>query len=331
MKTFLIQSIITMLILCSCSKEQESIRNKSHFSIHFLKDSLLKMEDIKNLDLSLLQLNPTPWLSASDIISYDFSSHIIYLKNSKNYYFSDSSSPFELPENFWHKPFVVVANNKPCYVGYFYPSVCAKIPEGIYITDDYYIYNYADDILHISNNVYRVCKSADYPDIRNNLLIKDALIEDNIFSDGLEINIDTVVVVVNSDTTIIKYTFSITNNDKDNLYVLDPNLMDNKVFLFIKHKIISEYTCFSSNDHIVPITHNPFDNWNTAWFTKIESKKSIIRTLSFKEYPPIYPGEYCCYLKFTSPFNIKKDERLLTDGRYWIGEILSDMINIKIE
>lgn len=142
-----IKIIILSLLLFSCIDNNSTREPK--FAIHFPKNEDMEIEQLRELELTDIALNPTSWISSDDIISYDFSSHNIYLKVTYKEFFPNSLSN-GLPQNWMTKPFVVTAFNKPCYLGYIYSSTIVKAPEGIYISDLKFFEDFPEDIIQIS-------------------------------------------------------------------------------------------------------------------------------------------------------------------------------------
>ena len=113
----------------------------------------------------------------------------------------------------------------------------------------------------------------------------------------------------------------------------DPDKMGSGIFhyynygLFLRH---SDGTFFSADDKTIeyPMTH---DTWDIEWFTKLGSHKSIKRTVILDGYPDIHNGTYSCDFTYSGPINIEKSERILSDGRLWIGEIYSSTVEFNID
>ena len=183
------------------------------------------------------------------------------------------------------------------------------------------------DIMHIS----RIW--LDQPDIRDDLRIKHSLMDLNFYHAGLQVKLFSVTVITNSDTSTIRYTFSFSNNDIDNLYVLDSDLMGSERFHYYTNGVIfrddkNQKSLESEYKRVV--APEPYNSWDAAWFTKIPRSQSISRSIILKGYPSISKGDYKCYFYFSNPININKTERWLHDGRYWIGTTKSNEIYLKI-
>ncbi len=75
---------------------------------------------------------------------------------------------------------------------------------------------------------------------------------------------------------------------------------------------------------------SPIDRWEPEWFTKINSGDYIEREIELKGYAKLPAGNYLCQFKYSGPTKIEKEERYLFDGRYWLGEVNTNTIEISI-
>jgi len=319
---FLVLNII--IIINSCDENPIMEKDKSFFSIYFLKDDRLKMKDIYDKEISELELASSPWLSEEDIEFYDWSSHCIYLKKDKSCFFGDIDS-FDLESfysEYWrNKPFIVTENANNCYMGYFLSTLSSDIWPYPDITE-IYVKHYPKDVIYI-----------EFPfsftnDKRNNEDVRNALIDLNLLHEGLYITIDSLWID-NADTATVRYMITINNDDTDNLYVLDPDKMGTELFhYFTNGPILYNSTNNKIYNSIYKkiIKPDPFNYYDSNWFTKIESCESIARMIILKGYPHLEEGNYYCSFSFNNPYYINKDERILSDGRYWIGPTRSELI-----
>jgi hypothetical protein len=148
----------------------------------------------------------------------------------------------------------------------------------------------------------------------------------------LSIQLNQVDVINRPDTSTIIYTFTITNNDDDNLYVPDPELMGSDLFHYYTNGITLENeTCHIWSEYKTTRNPIPYDGWDINWFTRIKSKQSLQRTVILNGYPNIPIGSYSSYFTYTGPKKIEKDRRTLQDGRMWIGEIISNVVEISVK
>lgn len=314
------------LIVLSCFGDETPTgpATDATFAIYLLDDTTMTTFQAIEYELSELQLQGAPWLSIDDIDFYDFSTHCIYLKENFSSLFS--SDTINVWRNVFGTPFVVVADGERCYLGSFYSLLSSWLPIGPRI-EDIDCWQYPIDVIHINRAVgFNAADASAFYDVRNDIRIRNSLLSQNKLNAGLQIELDNVEVINQPDTSTVVYTFTITNKDVDDLYVPDPELMVNNLFHFYTngvtfdngHHYYSEYKSVTSPD--------PFYSWNIEWFTKIQSGHSIQRTVTLKGYPNIPVGSYYCWFKYSGPKKIERDNRMLSNGRLWLGEIESNVI-----
>jgi len=164
--------------------------------------------------------------------------------------------------------------------------------------------------------------------VRTDARIKEALIAGEVYHAGIDVDLINVEIIDNADTSTVRYSFIIKNNDTDALYVADPNLMGTNLFHYYtngvefrdsdNHYYYSRYKTTSSPE--------PHDSWEPDWFVKIESGASISRIVVLKRYPHFPSDTYNCYFKYGGPSGIELDDRIISDGRYWIGSTETEAI-----
>jgi hypothetical protein len=323
--------IVLLLTAVYCSKDDTLPIDTSHdFAIYFLKDPNLKINDIltkaltdqDSTALDKVEIQNVPWLTNKDIDMYDFSSHLLYLKKDKSLIFPALINGL-YPMTWCNKPFMVVAEKKKRYIGVF---TCAlygdpwPVPE---INDAYNFLFYPNDLLNISWNWYA---NSDLNDSRNDKIIKEGLINSNIFHAGIDVKLNKIVFIENSDTSTVEYTYTIKNNDSDNLYVLDPDKIGSDIFNNFNNgpSFLKSDEASTRNADLTEL-RPPKDTWNLDWFIRINSGDSITRTVNLRGYQHFPPGTYYCEMYFQSIKHIPKDQRVLSDGRYWIGSVPSPM------
>lgn len=324
--------IAIIFLLCtiiqSCNDEKPTEpTTEIDFAVYFLNDNSAKINEVFGADPIDLKLSDVPWFTQDDIEFYDWSSHCIYLKRDKSYLF-DEFDTFDL-EYFYthsllHKPFVLVSEDTPSYIGYF-QGVLASSPWPLPEIIDIEITQYPKDLLHI-----------DWPytfasDLRDDTNVKEALRNLGILHEGIKVSIDSLWIQ-NADTATIEYQVSIIN--EDNLYVLDPEKIGTSEFqyfnngpTFYNYTINKIYTAEYRN---IP-SPDIVGNFNEDWFTLIESGKSIERKIQLKGYPEFTPGNYYSILKFSNPPDIPKESRYLSNARYWLGATRSEIIEFRLD
>lgn len=319
----------------NCSKDNDLSNSTDHnFAIYLLKNPDLKIGDIltKNLVeqesqvLEAIEIQKEPWLKDDDIQFYDFSSHLLYLKRDK-YNYLPLPVELQIPSSWVDKPFMIVLDGQKRYMGVF---------KGFYDIDQWplpyidisYNYLYPQDLLIISWEWFDNASE----DNRNDPYVMEALKRANIFHKGLNLKLKDIKFLENSDTATVEYTFTIINNDVDILYILDPDKMGSGLFhffnigpQFLKSDEINVRSA-SFNKPVIPV---PRDTWDPNWFIKLNSGDSITRTVSLRGYAFFPSGTYYCETTYQCIKKIPKEQRNLSDGRYWIGPTKSNLIAIQ--
>jgi len=326
--------IILLLILYTCDRKKNPLyqydENDFAFAIYFLQDENLKMKDVNSEDVNELKLSPKPWLCDKDIRFYDWSSHCIYLKKDKTHFFPNwENNKFnEFPPEWADKPFVVVANGKRCYLGHFEHSALSHLWLAPTITDGYNS-GYPSDVLFVD----WIWLYHDYP--QNNPNVKSALMKAGLYHGGISVTFDTtdtntLRMVENADTSTISYKFTITNNDENNLYVLDPDKTGSGLFHRFTNgpvfKNLESGKLYESRWKKT-VKLPSLEYWSPDWFIKLESGHSIQRTVILRGYSYFPTGEYIFEFRYDGKiFGMEKEVRELADGRYWLGPTRSNIL-----
>lgn len=327
--SFLLFSLFSFLVINSCTCPTRS-DIEHDFAIYLLKDFSIEIYDILETPLSGLELEDEPWLSSEDIEFYDFSTHCIYLKKPVKSLFDNTLDDIFFPHSWREKSFVVCADKKKIYKGGFLWCLSSRFASHIpHISDCYQFAFYPSDVLMIDWDPSSVIPE----DIRCDDQVREALIDAGLFHAGIEVNLISVDVVENADTSTIKYKFEIINNDQENLYVIDPDIVGSSLFHWWTNGVILKNT--ETNKHfgsyLKQVTHlDPILRWEPEWFTKINSGESIEREIVLKGYERFPAGEYSCEFYYKGPRKIEKEDRYTAEGRYWLGKIRSNTIEISI-
>jgi len=312
MKSYSSICLIVLTLLSSCSLDDDPINDE--FSIYLLQNPSTNFQEAEEIGLNWVVLSDEAWLEIEDISLYDFSSHYISLKVDKESLFQgmlDEGHMF----NFLVKPFVIIAGEQRIAFGSFISSYSSIMTSGPHIYDLENLF-LPSDILFIHRD------GAAEIDIRNDERIKDALIAGDVYHAGIKVELTAVEIIDNSDTATVRYSFVIKNNDSDNLFVPDPDLMGTDLFHYYTNGVElrdSDHHYYYSQYKITS-PPEPHDSWDTEWFVKLETGASISRSVELKGYPQFPDGTYNCYFKYAGPSKIALGDRIIQDGRYWIGE-----------
>ncbi len=130
----------------------------------------------------------------------------------------------------------------------------------------------------------------------------------------------------------IQYTLKISNNDVDDLLVLDADKMGSNLFHYFTNGpvIVSEerqlHYYSAHKDHVAPAEGVEFV---PAWFTMIKSGSSKSWTITLKGYDTIEPGLFECDMRFSNPTRINLQDRFIGKARYWLGDIETPSITVE--
>ena len=171
-------------------------------------------------------------------------------------------------------------------------------------------------------------------DPREDERVLNWLIKTGKFRGGLSMSLDSTKVMQGDSSSFVKYTYSLYNNDKDDLYVLDPERMECGSFHHFTNGVSlrsGTNLYYSTIKTWTPDIFPSFNYVNMDWFSRIESGGTMTRTVVREGYPEIPPGSYKCSFKFNSPYNIPKDVRYINDGRVWLGKLYSEIDGVMVE
>ncbi len=319
-----ITMLLFVLVLLSCTRDKNPAGpSDSDFGFYFLQDESVTIFDV-NDGATNLQPASEPWLTARDITFYDFSSHCLYLKKPKKELFPEYASTFELMEAMPAKPFWVMVNGKQCYLAAFDAGYHAMAPFLPYF-DPIALDAFPNDVLPL--------RAPWHSDTRDNQMVKQALKAAGLYHAGLAAELQDVKVTDNSDIATVQYTLKITNNDVDDLLVLDADKMGSGLFhYFTNGPVISS----EESQLMYQSLHKEFQHppegveFDPSWFTTIKSGQSKTWTITLKGYDAIQPGSYECDMHFSSPMRITLDERFVGKARYWLGDIQTPTITVEL-
>jgi len=319
--------VLSWLVLpaTGCDNTNVQENNQEHndvFSIYLLAENL---EGELPDDLDKLKLQEEPWLSIEDIDYYDYSTHYIYLKKDKASLFGEGLQ--NQMSSAKSSDFVVVADDERCYLGRFHPPFSSQMPMTPIISDYPGFELSPEDVIRIANS-FRPDGSAD---LRDAPRIRDALSTAGKLSLGVSVTLSDVKVISRDGITDVSYTFTITNESDESLYVPDPDKMEAGLF----HYYTGGITLAGSEVYQIVLSAydsseapQPHDSWDASWFTRLDSHESMERTLTFDSDQIVSEGNYSCSFRYSGPSRIEKEARTLSDGRLWIGTVESSPIEI---
>lgn len=288
--------LFVLVLLTSCLGDVENYRNnqQSGIEIYIVKEGQLTVHDTV-ADLNLLKLESQPWVKSSEIELYDWSSHTFYLNTGKE------------KAKYSGRHFVVVSGEKRLFAGVFFPLHMSSFPKmpAVSPEDDLF---YPKNVIHFGLFHWFAGKMEQQSEF------KKALIAADLLHEGIKVELTRVK---RKNQTTIEYTFQVTNIDKENIYVLDPDKMGASRFHYVTNG-----TWFSKdNTYYFPnqVNHTAFDKVQDSWYYKLHPGEKITREVELSNFQSLPSGKVKCSFSFPGS-NMKSGEWKKSDGRIWIGD-----------
>lgn len=236
----------------------------------------------------------------SDIELYDTSTHIIYFKN-------------DYPDfrNLENGSFTFYDNGEPIYTGSLWPGYSSLVPMSPFIMTPPMYGNYA---LQIDS------WSLDQPDKRDDPRLIQLLNQNNLLHSGLAISDCSV----DATETQLIFSFTITNRDQSDLYIIDPEKTGPALF----HYFTSGLNLYDlANNEIFSSTiqfqePDQWNGWEMEWLSELEAGNSKEFTITYLIDNPLPPGEYNARFEFPGlMYQVTKDQLYQGNTRIWLGDV----------
>jgi len=293
--------LFIILFITSCLGDVDSYRynTQSDINIFLVKEGQLLVHD-SDADLNSLKLESNPWVKAAEIACYDWSSHTFYLKTDKE------------KGKYSGRHFVVVSGDKRLFIGIFFPMYMSSFPQMPSIIPENGLF-YPTDVIHFGQLGHQFTGN---PDGLTDF--KKALISSGLLREGIKAEL---IRLKKMNQNTIEYTFQVTNIDKENIYVLDPDKMGASRFHYVTNG-----TWFSKdNTYYFPnqVNHTPFDKVQDSWYFKLHPGEKMTREVQLSNFPSIPSGKVKCSFSFPGS-TLKSGEWKKSDGRVWIGDFYTE-------
>lgn len=289
--------LFLILLFTSCLGDIENYRSNSQsdINIYLVKEGQLTIHE-SDVDLDLLELERTPWVTNSEIELYDWSSHTFYLNTDKE------------KEKYSGRHFLVVSGDERLFIGVFFPMYMSSIPQMPSIIPEDGLF-YPADVIHFGQLGHQFTG-----DIEKQNDFKKALISSDLLREGIKVELTRVK---KKNQTTIEYTFQVTNIDKENIYVLDPDKMGTSRF----HYVTNGTWLSKDNTYYFPkqMDHTAFDKVQESWYFKLRQGEKMIRNVELSNFPSLPSGTVKCSFSFPGS-NMKSGDWKKSDGRIWIGD-----------
>lgn len=298
------KSLAFLLLICtlwSCSTNDDDYLDKddgTKINIYIVKEGQINHSETE-IDLENLEVESTPWLNHSEILFYDWSSHMFYTDSEKNK--SENSGKY----------FLVKSDNQPLFLGYFMSPVSSSISYFPSITAWNGFY---------SSNVVEIGGFGGFHrnTMDTNKKFKTALNNADILKEGIKVD---VIEVMKKNSSTIRYTFNVKNVDSEAIYVLDPDKMGTKHFHYFTNGVFFSdgVKHFSAEFQ----SESPDNGIPKNWFKRLAAGDNMTRKVELSGFSEIPEGNVNCIFRF--PGYLPKDTNWKTNnGRYWLGEFRTE-------
>ncbi|RLD58841.1 MAG: hypothetical protein DRJ01_12070 [Bacteroidetes bacterium] len=283
----LLTTALILLIIISCEKDDNdlNIGNQAGFSLH-INDSIV--------------------YNSNQIDFYDFSSHLIYLKNGNSFSYSNRGV------------FKVFVNNSEIYTGQMFPGYSSYLPMGpvIHCAPTFY----GDYIIPIGFNQFIDSVGDSNEDPRNDSRIIETLKKNNQYREGLSCEILSVQKISSNN---VKINLQLTNNDSDNLLYLDPDKMGLGLFHYYTNGLLLQDLSNKTFMHQLTIAQpDPWDTWENDWLSIITSNESKTISIIYDNFETITTGQFEAFFNFPGlGSQVDKEDLQQDNGRVWLGQL----------
>ncbi len=290
--------VLLVFLLSSCIGDDVDFRNRgthSDIGIYLVKEGQLE-PPVTTVDLELLELENEAWLSETEIKFYDWSSHIFYLTEEKE------------KEKHSGRYFVLKAGGEPLFLGLFFPIYSSAMPQfpSIIAHDDFF---YPTDVIALGGyGFYETTTSFD-----KDHKFRTAMEKSGLLREGISVEL-TGLDRVNASS--LKYTFTVTNHDSENIYVMDPERMGSSRFHYYTNGVY--LTQNKSYWWAENINATPSEKIAPNWYYKLSPGRSITRTVQLDAYNSLPSGAVSATFNFPGA-RVNKGEWQKNDGRIWLG------------
>ena len=248
-------------------------------------------------------------LNHNDIEYYDYSTHLIYIKENKSF-IDDIESIGD---------FTVYADRIQIYKGQTVPGYSSFLPSGPIIPIHPSLYG--DYIIPIGM-IQRIDSLGNFlPDPREDKRVVAALKKYNQFRAGLSCEIKSVQYLGSNN---VKVDLILKNNGSLNYYYLDPNKMGINLFHFFTNGLfIKDFKNHKNYTHtITAVPPVPWTSWEKDWLSIINRNESKMITITYDSFEAVAPGQYKATFEYPGLcYQVEKKDLLQDNGQIWLGSL----------
>jgi len=285
-------SMVSLLIL-SCEHKQD------------LGPEFLQSCELELTDGFCLVSDDRVVLNHHQIEYYDYSTHLVYLKDQVSFTEDIVGSGVN----------AVYAGGDSIYRLANMNAYDSYMPDGPLIWNQSF---YNDYVMHI--DLLRMLDSDLQDDPRVDPRIVEALLKYDQFHEGLACEIVDVQMV---EPGHVLLELELKNEDDFDYCYLDPDKMGLGLFHYFTNGL------FLRNAYREPFTHqleviypDPWDAWDPGWLSVIESGETVSLTIEYLAFDEFPPGDYTAWFRFSGlSGQVQKDDLLQAGGRIWLGDL----------
>lgn len=263
---------------------------------------------IDSLDGFSIVSNNKVVISHNDFEYYDYSTHLIYMKNHKSF----ANDIEEIGG------FTVYADGVEIYSGQTLPGFSSFLPFGPVIRTQPSFYG--DYIIPIGFIQIIDSLGNSVSDPREDIRIIEALKKYNQFHSGLSCEINSVQY---SSPNNVVIELQLNNNDSFDYYYLNPDKMGVNLFHYFTNGLfLRDFFNKKTFTHKIEAIHpEPWDTWKIEWLSVIKSNETKIITLTYDSFENVTPGEYKATFSFPGLSHVNKEDIQQNNGKIWLGEL----------
>ena len=250
-------------------------------------------------------------INHEDIDYYDYSTHIIYLK--ENHPLFQNPVDWELGG----MSFEVYSLEENIYSGVLFPAWWSSMPSGAYIQWPSFYPGYVIKIEFMSPPVYM--KTDTTADPREDERIVEALQQYGQYHQGIALELGDIQF---SSSGRLSFSYTLTNEDSFDYYVLSPDKMGTGLFHYFTNGLYLYNEETGWLQHQIGVeSPEPWDLWETGWLDRLNHQTSKTYRIEYDEFDQVPPGTYFFYFRFPGLTHVDQEDREGDGALIWMGEL----------
>jgi len=285
-------SMVSLLIL-SCEHKQD------------LGPEFLLNCELELTDGFCLVSNDGVVLNHHQIEYYDYSAHLVYLKDQVS--FSEDIVGSGVNSVYADGDSIYRLANMNAYDSY--------MPAGPLIWNQSF---YKDYVMQI--DLLRMLDADNQDDPREDPRIREALLKYDQFHEGLACEIMDIQMV---EPGHVLLELELKNEDSFDYLYLDPDKMGLGLFHYFTNGLFLMNSASNTFGHKIEVLQpDPWDAWDPAWLSEIESGETVSLSIEYRGFDEFPAGDYTAWFRFPGlSGQVQKKDLVQTGGRIWLGDL----------